>query len=204
MGPTGAPPLAAPLVPDDPGAIVEPPLPPEPPKPQDGRPRLPNRAALTALIVVVRFGVPGAEVPPGTGLRLRHHLLAAVARLAACRGVGPAPPVPARPAGRTGPDPTDRARPGTNHHLNTDRQGAPRAVRLSGAIRQSHVVFDQPLDLVPGILTPVGRRRRWPPRLHADNAYDCRTCRRALRRRHIRGRIARTGIRRRAQRRALT
>ena len=56
------------------------------------------------------------------------------------------------------------------------------------------MVFDALLNRVPGVLTPTGRRRRRPHKLHADKAYDHRKCRRALRRRHIRSRIARVGI----------
>ena len=56
------------------------------------------------------------------------------------------------------------------------------------------MLFEPLLDRVPGILGPTRRRRRRPHKLHADKAYDQTKCRRALRRRHIRGRIARIGI----------
>lgn len=56
------------------------------------------------------------------------------------------------------------------------------------------MVFEPLLDRVPGILGPTHRRRRRPHRLHADKAYDYPRCRRALRRRPIRGRIARRGV----------
>lgn len=56
------------------------------------------------------------------------------------------------------------------------------------------MVFDHLLDLVPGILTPAGRRRCRPHKGHADTAYDYPRCRRALRQRHILVRIARRGI----------
>ena len=97
-------------------------------------------------------------------------------------------------AAAVGPNPTDRGRPGTKRHLITDRQGTPLAICLTGANRQDSMVFDQLLDLVPGIRTPSGCRRRRPRKLHADKAYDHPKCRRALRKRHIRGRIARKGI----------
>lgn len=92
-----------------------------------------------------------------------------------------------------GPNPTDRGRPGPKRHLITDRQGTPRAVCLTGANRHDRMVFDQLLDLMPGIRTPSGRRRRRPRKGHADKAYDYPRCRTALRRRHMLVRIARRG-----------
>jgi transposase len=50
------------------------------------------------------------------------------------------------------------------------------------------------LDAIPPIRQPNGRHRRRPGKLHADKAYDIPRCRQALRRRHIRVRIARKGI----------
>jgi transposase len=50
------------------------------------------------------------------------------------------------------------------------------------------------VDEVAPVAGPVGRPRRRPDKLHADKGYDYRTCRRALRRRGIMGRIARKGI----------
>ena len=47
------------------------------------------------------------------------------------------------------------------------------------------------LDDIPAILMPTGRRRRRPSKVHSDRAYDHRRCRRYLRRRGIRPRIAR-------------
>jgi transposase len=44
------------------------------------------------------------------------------------------------------------------------------------------------------IRRPRGRPRTRPAKLHADTAYDLPRCRRALSRRHIMIRIARTGI----------
>lgn len=50
------------------------------------------------------------------------------------------------------------------------------------------------LDAVPAIKCPSGQRRKRPAKLHADKGYDYPRCRRALRRRHIKIRIARKGI----------
>ena len=65
---------------------------------------------------------------------------------------------------------------------------------LTGANRHDSVVFEEVLDSVPLILQPNGRRRQRPGKLHADKAYDIPRCRQALRRRHIRVRIARKDI----------
>jgi transposase len=67
------------------------------------------------------------------------------------------------------------------------------AALLSGANRHDSIVFADLLDAVPSIRQPNGRRRKRPEKLHADKAYDIPRCRQALRRRHIRIRIARKG-----------
>jgi len=65
---------------------------------------------------------------------------------------------------------------------------------LTGANRHESMVFEELLDAVPSIKQPNGRRRKRPVKLHADKAYDIPRCRQALRRRHIRVRIARKKI----------
>lgn len=151
-------------------------------------------------------------------LWLRRHLLAAAARLAGGRPLDAPAPVAIGPLGRggphrlesgergqcqragqkggdkTGPNPTDRGKPGTKHHLLVDRQGIPLASLLTGANRHDSKVFEEVLDLVPPIRTPAGHRRKRPARLDADKAYDIPRCRHALTRRHIKVRIARKGI----------
>ena len=47
-----------PLLPDDLCATIALLLPPEPSKPKGGRPRLPDRAALTGILFVLRSGLP--------------------------------------------------------------------------------------------------------------------------------------------------
>ena len=56
-----------PLVPDDFWAIVEPLLPAEPPRPKGGRPRVPDRAALTCIIFVLKSGIPWEMLPQEMG-----------------------------------------------------------------------------------------------------------------------------------------
>ena len=55
--------MSKPLVSDELWAVVEPLLPREPPKPKGGRPRLPDRAALTGILFVLKSGI-GWEVLP--------------------------------------------------------------------------------------------------------------------------------------------
>ncbi len=47
--------------------IVEPLLPPEEPKPKGGRPRVPNRAALTGIVFVLKTGIPWEMLPKEMG-----------------------------------------------------------------------------------------------------------------------------------------
>jgi transposase len=56
-----------PLVSDELWALVAPLLPPEPPKPQGGRPRVSDRAALTGIIFVLKSGIPWELLPPEMG-----------------------------------------------------------------------------------------------------------------------------------------
>jgi transposase len=56
-----------PLVSDELWAVVAPLLPPEPPKPKGGRPRVPDRAALTGIIYVLRAGIPWELLPQEMG-----------------------------------------------------------------------------------------------------------------------------------------
>ena len=74
------------LVPDALWKLIEPLLPIPSPKPQSGRPRLTDRACLAGIIFVLRNSL--ADAAKSTGLRLRHDLLATVARLAAGRNLG--------------------------------------------------------------------------------------------------------------------
>lgn len=83
--------------------------------------------------------------------------------------------------GKTGPNPTDRRKPGSKHHLITDAQGIPLAAILTGANRHD---VTQLLPLVKAIPTVGGKRgrpRKKPDRVQGDRAYDSRPHRRALR-----------------------
>lgn len=55
------------LVPDNPWESIEPLLPKEPPKPKGGRPRIPDRAALGGIVVVLRTVCPWRLLPRELG-----------------------------------------------------------------------------------------------------------------------------------------
>jgi transposase len=55
------------LVPDELWMFINPMLPPEPPKPNGGRPRVPDRAALARIIYVLKSGIPWGMLPNELG-----------------------------------------------------------------------------------------------------------------------------------------
>jgi transposase len=59
--------MAKELVSDELWEIVEPLLPPEEPKPEGGRPRIDDRAALSGIIFVLKSGIPWEMLPKEMG-----------------------------------------------------------------------------------------------------------------------------------------
>ena len=55
--------MAKPLVSDELWELVQPLLPPAPAKPKGGRPRIPDRQALTGILFVLKTGIPWEELP---------------------------------------------------------------------------------------------------------------------------------------------
>ncbi|WP_350029105.1 IS5 family transposase [Caballeronia sp. GAFFF1] len=94
---------------------------------------------------------------------------------------------------KTGPNPTDRARPGSKHHLATDANGTPIAAVLTGANRND---VTQLVPLIEAIVPIVGRRGRplsRPGRVYADHGSDHDKYRRVLHARSVPTSIARRG-----------
>ncbi len=75
-----------------------------------------------------------------------------------------------------------------------DGRGLPLVAGLTGAERPDETVFEPLVEAIPPIRQPNGRRRKRPRKLHADKGYDVRRCRRFLRQRKIKVRIARKGV----------
>jgi transposase len=100
-----------------------------------------------------------------------------------------------RGGSNTGPNPTDRGKSGTKHHILVDREGLPLTALQSGANIHDSVMFEEVVDAVKPIKgAGRGRPRKRPEKLHADKAYDSKRCRGALGKRGIKVRIARKGI----------
>ena len=59
--------MAKPLLPDELWKRIEPLLPPTPPRPKGGRPPIPNRAALTGILFVLKTGTPWEYLPQEMG-----------------------------------------------------------------------------------------------------------------------------------------
>jgi transposase len=94
----------------------------------------------------------------------------------------------------TGPNPTDRGKAGSKHHLLTDAQGVPLAVELTAANVNDGLLLEAMIDVVVAVPGRHGRPRKRPAKLHADKAYRSRRNQRLLRARHIQSRIARPKV----------
>ena len=70
----------------------------------------------------------------------------------------------------------------------------PLAIALTGAHVHDSKVFEDLIDAIPPVQGKSGRPRSRPEKLHADKAYDYPRCRRFLRKRGIKARIARRGV----------
>jgi transposase len=207
------------LVSDELWEAVAPYLP--PPRGPGGRPRIPDRAALGSIVYVLRRGLRWRDLPLhlgcGSGVscwrRLRrwqelgvwaavHHAvlnwLGLLDAIQWDRASLDSTSIRAKRGGEaTGPNSTDRGKPGSKSHLLVDQQGMPLAVALSAANVHDSQLLEPLVDAVPPIWRPLGepgRPRRRPAKLHGDKGYDYPVLRRALRRRGITPRIARRGI----------
>ncbi|HWL68272.1 MAG TPA: IS5 family transposase [Geminicoccus sp.] len=207
-----------PLVSDELSRVVEPLLPVRPPRPKGGRPPVDDRRALEGIVFVLRTGVGWAYLPKemgcGSGMtcwrRLRDWQAAGVwARLhrVLLDRLGKANAIDwsracidsasfaAKKGGEaTGPNPTDRGRPGSKRHLLVDGNGIPLALLLTAANRHDSKLLEPLIEAVPPVRQCAGRPRKRPVKLHADKGYGFGHCRQALRQRKIVPRIARRGI----------
>ena len=95
----------------------------------------------------------------------------------------------------TGPNPTDRGRPGSKRHIAVDARGTPLGVLIGPANQHDSRMLAPTLDAIPSVRSGKrGRPRRRPNKLHADKGYDYQRCRQECRVRGIQSRIARRGV----------
>ena len=208
--------MARPLVPDALWELVQPLLP--PPRPRrfryPGRKPLDDRRALTGILFVLKTGIPWEDLPAemgcGCGMtcwrRLRDWHEAGVwfhLHQVLLEHLDDADKIDwsraaidstfARALGGvegSGPNPTDRGRPGVKQHVVVDAHGIP----LSGAstpANQPDVKELLPLVDTMGPLDEDGEPRCRPEVLYGDRAYDSEPHREELRERGMEPRLAR-------------
>ena len=92
---------------------------------------------------------------------------------------------------KTGPNPTDRRKAGSKHHVLTDAHGIPLVARLTAANRNDISELLTLVDTMPAIGGRPGRPCRKPSALQGDRGYDSERHRAALRQRGITPMLAR-------------
>ena len=198
-------------------SLAKPLLPEHPQRHQGGgRRRIDNRTALAAITYVLQTGCPWDALPESFPIsRATAHrrftewvevgvmdalqqATLDVLGTASSRLVAGEHRRDARSSGKrgnlTGPSPVDRGKPGSKVHAISDRNGLPLHADISAANVNDHKMLEDVVDGIYGVRQPVGRPRKRPAKLHGDKGYDYRSCRQALARRRIKGRIARKGI----------
>src|SRR5574340_370412 len=92
---------------------------------------------------------------------------------------------------KTGPNPTDRRRAGSKHHLLTDAQGVPLSLILTGANCHDVTQLMPLVEAIPPIAGLRGAPKRKPDVVQADRAYDSNPLRALLAEQGIGSQIAR-------------
>jgi len=203
--------MAKPLLDDGLWARIQPLLPPSKSRRFrfPGRKRLEDRMALIGILFVLKTGIPWQDLPCemgcGSGMtcltRLKqwhkagvwqrlHQLLLSELRGADkidwSRAVADSSFARALGGGeKTGPNPTDRRKLGSKHHILTDGHGIPLAALLTAANVNEVTMLLPLVDAVPPVGGKSGHPRQRPQRLYADRAYASKAKRQELRRRGI-------------------
>lgn len=73
---------------------------------------------------------------------------------------------------KTGPNPTDRGKPGSKHHIIIDSHGIPIAIDITAANRHEITELIKLVESIPPIRGKRGRPQRRPRRIQGDKAYD--------------------------------
>lgn len=209
--------MAAPLLPDALWDRIEPWLPPGKPRRFrfPGRKPLSHRQALTGILFVLRTGIRWNDLPrelgcgSGSACRKRlqewhrqgvwttlHHLLLeelqGADQIDWSRAAVDSSSVRALGGGEdTGPNPTDRRRPGSKHHAVVDGHGIPLAVTVTAANTPDVTELLEVVDAIEPVAGKVGRPRQRPEELYGDRGYDSEGHRDELRGRSIDPKLAR-------------
>jgi transposase len=197
--------MAKPLLPDELWDIIEPVLPKWTPSRKGGQPRLPDRAALTGILFILKTGLQWEDLPRemncGCGMtcwrRLRdwqaHGTWEKILKvlLAQLRGADQidwsralidSSSVRAAYGGQaTGPSPVDRAKPGSKHHVLTDGSGTPLASVATAANVHDVKALAPLYNAIPPVAGKVGRPKKKPKAVQGDLAYDSEPHRQGLR-----------------------
>jgi transposase len=178
-----------------------------------GRKPIPDRAGLTGILFVLRSGIPWKMLPKEMGCgsgtcwrslvkwqragvwnRLHRVLLTELrhrGQLDLARAVVDSPSLRAlRARKKTGPNPTDRRKAGSKHHVLTDANGIPVVARLTSANRHDVTQLLPLVDGIPLLGGRPGRPLRKPGLVQGDRAYDSHPHRDELQRRGIATQLA--------------
>jgi transposase len=174
-------------------------LPPPPPRRFrfPGRKRLDYRKILTGILFVLKTGIAWEDLPAelgcgcgktcrgylrawhqaGVWLKLHALLLAELNGADAIdweRALIDASFAEAPEGGEdTGPNPTDRGKSGSKHHVLTDAQGIPLNATVTAANVNEVTQVLQVLTGMPPVGGKPGPKRQKPQRLQGDEAYHC-------------------------------
>jgi transposase len=190
--------MAKELISDELWAEIEPLLP--PPKPRrfhhPGRKPLDRRKALTGILFVLKSGIPWQYLPKemdcGSGMSCWRYLkswqeqgvwdqiqqvflakLREADKIDFSRAIVDSASIRAALGGeKTGPNPTDRRKLGTKHHVITDAGGILLAVITTGANHHDLTQLLPLFDAIPAIRGKRGRPRKKPDCVQGDRGYD--------------------------------
>jgi transposase len=170
-----------------------------------GRKPLDYRKILTGILFVLKTGIAWDDLPAelgcGCGKTCRHYLrlwhqagiwlklravllaeLNGADRIDWERALIDASFAKAPEGGEdTGPNPTDRSKSGSKHHVMTDAQGIPLSATVTAAnVNEVTQVFEV-LTAMPPVGGKPGPKRSKPKRLQGDRGYDSEPVRQRLR-----------------------
>lgn len=195
------------LVTDELWVRVEPLLPPPCPRRFrfPGRKPLDGRKILTGILFVLKTGIAWDDLPAelgcGCGKTCRHYLriwhqagvwlklhalllaeLNGADQIDWERALIDASFAKAPQGGEdTGPNPTDRRKSGSKHHVMTDDQGIPLSATVTAANVNEVMELFHVLTSMPPVGGKPGPKRQRPERLQGDRGYDSEPARQLLR-----------------------